>query len=146
MISLRWDRRRGRRALLAALLVPGAALVACGGDERDAAAEPVKVYFAGLAAGDGEQACEQISGEAQREMLGYLGDLLPEFGIRTCAEGIEALAGNMGADERAMLEDAAFEVELDGDRATVEPEGGTQAATVEKIDGRWLITGGLTGP
>ena len=45
-----------------------------------------------------------------------------------------------------MLEGVAFEVELDGDHATVEPDGGTQAADVERIDGRWLITGGLTGP
>lgn len=133
---------------LLGLVLVGVALPlgACGGDESDAAAEPVRVYFAALADGDGERACEQITGEAQREMLGYLGDLLPEFGVRTCAEGIEVLAGNMGADERAILEDATFEIEIDGDRATVEPEGGTQAASVEKIEGRWLITGGLTGP
>lgn len=117
----------------------------CGGDDADSAKKPVEVYFSALADGDGEKACEQISGEAQREMVGQLSGLVPEAGAATCPDAVEALAGNLGLDEKALLEDAAFKVTLDGDRATVAPDGGTEAADVEKIDGRWLITGGLTG-
>jgi len=130
----------GKVLLLAALPF---ALVACGGNEEDRAAEPVKSYLAALADGDGERACDQLTGNAQRELIAGLAEGLPEAGVMTCEEAVEKMSGIVGPDEADLLSDAEVEVTLDGDRGKARPVEGTDTIDIVKSDGRWLIDGGF---
>jgi hypothetical protein len=133
---------RGLPVIVASIVL----LAGCGGGDSDDPAEPVRVYFDALADGNGERACGQVTGAAQREMVGYAAEMLPEFRITSCASAIRRLAGVLGPDERALLKEASFTVKRNGDQATVTPKGAARPAQVERISGRWLIAGGLTGP
>lgn len=129
---------------LLAVLAAAFTFAGCGNSTADDAAQPVKTYFDALADGDGERACDQLAGEAQRELVVSAVEQVPELNITTCAETVEAVSGMIGPDEESRLRDAEMRVEVDGDTATVTPEGGTDSAEVAQIDGRWLIVGGLS--
>lgn len=126
------------------LVVAAFAFVGCGNSPADEAAQPVETYFDALADGDGERACDQLAGEAQRELVVSAAEELPELGVTTCAETVEAVSGIIGPDEESRLRNAEMRVEVNGDTATVTPESGTDSADVAKVDGRWLIVGGLS--
>jgi hypothetical protein len=104
----------------------------------------VKTYLSALADGDGERACDQLKGSAQRELIAGLAETLPEAGVLTCAEAVEKMSGLLGPDEAGLISDAEVEVTLDGDRGKARPVEGTDTIDVVKSDGRWLIDGGFS--
>jgi hypothetical protein len=132
------------KAAVTALAVLGIPAMAagCGGSDGGAA-DPVESYLAALADADGERACEQLSGEYKREFLASYMEGFPEIRATTCEDVVAKVSAMLGVDELQMLREAEAHAEVDGDRATVTIAGGTNTATVRRIDGRWLIVGGL---
>lgn len=100
----------------------------------------MKTYLEALADGDGEKACDQLTGEAKRAVLDEISGQLPEFGAASCEDALDTLAENLGEDEKSALRDAEIEVKVDGDTATARPAKGTDDAELRKIDGKWLIS------
>lgn len=134
------------RGRIASTVLVGAAsvvLVGCGGSDSADAVAPVQTYLRALSSGDGETACAQFSGAYKREFLASYMDGFPELGATTCGEVVDKLSAMLGSDETAALREAEAKSEVEGDRATVTITGGTSAATVQRIDGEWLIVGGL---
>lgn len=134
----------GRRRLAAGLTVALAAagIVGCGGT-GGGAESPVETYLAALADADGERACDQFSGEYKREFLASYMEGFPEMEATTCEEVVVKVSAMLGVDEVAMLRDAEASAVVDGEQATVTIIGGTNKATVRRVDGRWLIVDGL---
>jgi len=128
-------------ALLLAALAGG-----CGGDSADAE-ETVSSAISGLADGDGQQVCENITPAAQRRILALLADGplgLPSIRAKTCAEGIVKLYAKLTEPQRAVLRDGEVgEAKVEGDKAEVRVIGLAMRAELQKIDDRWMITGGL---
>ncbi len=136
-----------RRLLLAvALLTVGLpTLAGCGGDGDEAAvANTVETYLSALAKGDGQEACDQLTGSQARKVLEGFVVQLPELQATSCADALSKLSGSLGGEEKGGLEDAeATNVEIRGDSATAEVVGGTQTVSLTRTDGHWLISGGL---
>jgi hypothetical protein len=84
-----------------------------------------KAGFAVAAATLALGACGSSEGAARDAVTGYLG----------------AVADGDG--ERAMLRDAEVEVEVNGDQATATIVASGQEVPLRKIEGEWLIDGGL---
>lgn len=132
-------------AMVMACCAAAVALGACGGGDEGAVEDTVQTYLSALANSDGATACDQLTGEAQREVVASMRAQLPELETTTCEDGLTMLGANIGADEEGALADVEFEsVVIDGDSATATPEAGTGEAELVKVDGRWLISGGVT--
>lgn len=137
-------RRRASRAVGAAVvvgLVP--LLVGCGGDGAGSPKAPVEAYLSAFARGDGAGACAQFSGAYKRQFLASYMDGFSELGATTCPEVVTKLSSSLGSDEVGQLAEAKATAKVNGDRATVTVAGGTNTATVQRIDGHWLIVDGL---
>lgn len=118
-------------------------LSACGGTGAPSATDPVETYLRALASSDGEEACAQFSGAYKREFLASYMEGFPEMGATTCGEVVEKVSAMLGSDEVTVLRGAEAKADVDGDRGTVTIAGGTSTAAVQRVDGRWLIVGGL---
>jgi hypothetical protein len=129
--------------ILAALLAAG-----CGGsaDSDEAGVEDtITSYLSSIASGDGGTACEQLSGFEARSIFEEALIVLPELRATSCADALTELSGSLGGPEKDALEAAEVEqVKVDGDVATARIVGGTKTASLEKIDNRWVISGGIT--
>lgn len=148
---------RATRWALAALAI---ALVAgCGGEsDEDAARQAVEEYFLALLDGDGEAACDQLTGEAERSAVEGFTMLLPEVQLSdplvSCPSLIEEVNDQLGADEiaelRTVIEDGDFveSVAVDGDTATavaINPDEGEAEIPLSKSADEWFISD-LAGP
>lgn len=122
------------------------ALAGCGGaDENGAVQNTVKTYLSAFADGNGQKACDQLTGQETRTIVQGAVERLPELQSATCPDALSKLSGSLGADEKQTLRDAKItNVHVTGDSATAEVVGGTQTADLTKAHGRWLISGGLT--
>jgi hypothetical protein len=136
-----------RRKSLAALAMALAITAwGCGSSDEDKVAESVQAYLGALADGDGEEACSHLSGNGQRELVGFVSQQLPEIGTISCPEVVEQLSGTIGPDEKPRLEDAEVtNVEINGDAATATIEGATVSPMLVKSGDDWLIDSGFTG-
>jgi hypothetical protein len=124
------------------LLATGLA-VGCGGSDDDPE-DVVRTYLEAVADGDGEKACDQLTGEAKRQAVDFLSSQAPEFGATSCEDGLDQLSENLGEDEKDILrEPGEATVEIDGDSATVTFEEATTPAELTKSGDDWLISGGL---
>lgn len=139
-------RPQPRAARLAALVV--IALVGCGDSADPQPQSPDEVVTAwtqAYAEGDGESTCQLMTDDAQEQMLN------PYVGIRpqqdhpldppvadTCEEAVAKLAESEPTDEPPDpgLDDS--NVDIEGDRAVVAPDGGF-CFFLERVDGDWLI-------
>lgn len=139
--------RQGRAirvvATVVALFCLPAALGACGGSSASSASEPVELYLQAIASGDGAKACEQFSGPYKREFLSSYMEGFSELGASTCEDLVDKLSALLGTDEVATLREAQVNADVNGDRASVTISGGGNTAAVQRVDGRWLIVGGL---
>ncbi len=134
-----------RAAVLAAALV--AVLIAgCGGDAADAQ-ETVSAAISGLATGDEQKVCAQLTAGAEKQLLAVLADNplgFPDIRAETCEAAITKLHDALSAPIRAVLEDGEVDdARVDGDTAVVHVVGAGMDVELEKISGRWKITGGL---
>jgi hypothetical protein len=128
---------------LALALGSGALLLGCGTSDRDRAAGTVKTYLSALADGDGKRACDQLTGQAQRDLVAGLLEKVPELAALSCPEAVRKIGALIGPDEKATLTEAKIRVTLNGDRAQAIPAGGTDTVDLVKTDGGWLISGGF---
>ena len=126
-----------------AVVLAVALVVGCGGSE-DSPEDVARTYLEAVADGDGEKACDQLTGEAQRQAVTFLAQQVPEFGATSCEDGLDMLGENLGEDEKEILRDPGeATVDENGDTATVTFENATTPAELTKSGDDWLISGGL---
>lgn len=134
-------------ARLAAIVGVVVALAAgCGGSGSDEAEVEgtVRAYLQAFAAGNGEEACSQLTGAQARSLFAEAVILLPELRITSCSDAVQKLAGSLGGPEREALDGAQIDaVKIDGDTATATIKGATQTARLTRESDGWFISGGL---
>jgi hypothetical protein len=121
----------------------GVLLSGCGASETERAGTTVKTYLAALADRDGQRACDQLTGEAQRTLVSGLIEELPELAALSCPDAVRKMGALLGPEERATLKHAEVRVTLDGDKAMATPVGGTDTVDLVKTESGWLISGGF---
>lgn len=136
------------RAVALALLLVAALVAGCGGDGDGAdAEETVSTAISGLAAGDEKKVCDQLTVAAQRKILVFLADNplgFPNIKATGCREAIDKLHAAFTPQQRNVLVDGEVgDAKLNGDRAKVRVIGAGMTADLQKIDGKWMIVGGL---
>jgi ABC-type glycerol-3-phosphate transport system substrate-binding protein len=127
-----------------ALVCLGALAAGCGGtSQSEKVKATVVTYFEAFAAGEGQRACDQLTGDQVRAVLDIAIEQVPELGARSCAQTITRLAQQLGADEKATLRSVdVFDVAIHGNTATAFVQ---HAAPIElrRTAGRWLISAGI---
>jgi hypothetical protein len=117
-----------------------------GASETEKVKAAVATYLDAFAAGDGQRACDQLTGEQVRVVTSIAIEEVPELGGRSCAEAVARLAQQLGADERAMLRGVeVFDVAIHGDTAPAFLKRGAPIGLC-RADGRWLIASGIGNP
>lgn len=141
----------------------------CGGDapadDMGAVENTVRTYLSALASGNGDRACAQLTGAAQREAVNLSTKTL-DLQVGTCADALDNFATKAGAaaadkvcGARADTEckriaskaatrvldgtkDAELRVQVSGDSATAGPAAGPEgySSQLRKVDGKWLIS------
>lgn len=120
-----------------------AVAVGCGQSETDAARFTVRTYLKALADGNGQKACDQLTGAEGRRVLDSVNQQLPELGVGSCAAAIRDVAKNLGPDEKQTLRSAKITVHVHGRQGAAVVAGGTTVASLVKTGGRWLISEGV---
>lgn len=134
-----------RRALMACLASGSLLATGCGGarSAEDVASDAVS----GLAAGDEQKVCAQLTEPAKRKLLAELaGDppLVEPIRARTCEEAITKVHAQLTEPIRAVLADGEVDdAQVDGDTAIVHVTGAGVDLELQKISDEWKITGGL---
>jgi hypothetical protein len=135
-----------RSVALAPLAVAALLAAGCGGDASKAE-DTVSTAISGLAKGDGKQVCDHMTAGAQKQILTLLADNplgFPDIKARTCTEGIVKLHAALSQVQRNILVDGEVgDAKITGDKAEVRVIGLGMRANLQKIDGTWMITGGL---
>lgn len=135
------------RLLTAVLLAVAALIAGCGDDDASNAQDTVSTAVSGLAEGDAKQVCDQLTVPAQKRLLVLLADNplgFPDIKAATCTEAVTKLHAVLTEAQRQVLVDGEVEeAKVNGDKATVHVTGAGMTANLEKIDGKWMITGGL---
>jgi hypothetical protein len=113
------------------------------GDAEDAAAA-ASAYFEGLAEGDGERTCDQVTAEGQQELAnaaegvpglsGECAEVIDQVGPQLPKEAVDRLRQTAAAID-------AGDVEIQEGVATVQVHGSTTPIQLEQEDGSWRITG-----
>lgn len=126
-------------SVLLALLVAG-----CGGDKA-AAQDTVTAAISGLAKGDGQKVCDQLTAGAKRQLLATLADNplgLADIHAKTCEAAISKLHDELPQPIRDVLTDGEVDdARVTGDTATVHVVGAGTDAELRKVGGTWKITG-----
>ena len=135
------------RAGLLAVLVIAAFLAAGCGSEADKAEDTASKAISGLAMGDEQQVCDQLTPAAQRKLLAVLADNplgFPDIRAANCEEAITKLHAELPPEIKAALEDGEVdEAKVEGEKAVVHVTGFGMDLELEKISDDWMITGGL---
>jgi hypothetical protein len=122
-----------KRLTLSAVVL--ALLAGCGGS--DTPEDVTRDFLQAMADGDGERACDLLTGDARREML--VAGAFFDAGDGGCPGAIEGITETLDEGELAKLRDAEVEeVEVNGDQATVKVKDG-DPAHLRKIEGEWRI-------
>jgi hypothetical protein len=131
-------------ALLAAAVLMAAG---CGNDDAGKAQETVSAAVSGLGKGDGKKVCDQLTAGAQKQILALLANNplgFPNIKATSCVEGITKLHAALSQAQRNVLVDGEVgDAKVTGDKAKVRVIGLGMQADLQKINGRWMITGGL---
>jgi hypothetical protein len=134
------------RAAVRATLHVAALVAGCGGDSAKAE-DTVSAAISGLSKGDAKKVCSQLTVAAQKKLLVVLADNplgYPNIKAATCQEGITKLHASLDKPTRAVLEDGEVDkAKINGDKATVHVTGAGMTLDLQKISGKWMITGGL---
>ncbi len=136
-----------RSTCLALLAVAALVAAGCGGSEEDDAKDTVSAAISGLAMGNEKKVCAQLTPGAQRQILVFLADNplgFPDIKASNCRDAINKLHAALTPAQRAVLEEGEVDqAKVTGDRATVHVVGAGMTAKLQKIDDKWMITGGL---
>lgn len=128
-------------AVLLALLVAG-----CGSD-KGAAEDTVSAAISGLADGNEQKVCDQLTAGAKKKLLATLANNplgFKDIRARSCEEAITKLHDALGEPIRAVLRDGEVQdTRVNGDTATVHVTGAGMDIKLRKISDRWMITDGL---
>ena len=117
-------------ALLAAVCAAG--VLACGGSDEQQVTDTVKRFYKAAAAGDGKQACAQLTPSARGG-----------GGVQQCEMAIEQLGQLGGAEAKRRI--AGVDVRkthVNGDTATTQAQVAGQTPVVlslRKVDGEWKL-------
>ena len=114
------------------------------GQRQDQVRDTVETYLTALADGDGERACDQLTGNARRKLVDSLTQQVPEVDATSCEDALAMVAANIGADEERTLKDAEItKVSGQGELGHSPARGADTDAELVKTDAGWLIDGGL---
>jgi hypothetical protein len=131
------------RGLVLSLLV-GLLLGGCGSssnDDEDSVKTVVSTYLNAFVDGNGDRACDQLTGDAKRHAVDAIRERVPELNITSCTQAIETLSENAGQDELNNLKDVEFEtVTINGEHASARPKGASTDATLTRTSAGWLIS------
>jgi hypothetical protein len=147
-IAIRRPRRgeaagRTTRTMTAAAVAVTILVAGCGGGSSASSqvTSTIKSYLADIANGNGPAACNQLSTAAKQQLAGASAS----FGAKTCPQAVLDASKELKGDEKqTLLKAKVIDVHVNGDTATANLKGGTRAAHLTKIGGRWLISGGFT--
>jgi hypothetical protein len=132
---------------LALLAVAAVMTAGCGGSDASKAQDTVSTAVSGLAKGDAKKVCGQLTVPAQRRLLVLLADNplgFPDIKATNCLDAITKLHAKLTPAQRNVLVDGEVEkAKVTGDKATVHVTGAGMTANLQKINGKWMITGGL---
>lgn len=131
-------------------LLAVAALIAggCGSSSDESMAQDtVSTAVSGLAKGDAKTVCDQLTVPAQRRLLVLLADNplgFPDIKAANCLDAVTKLHAKLTQAQRDVLVDGEVEkAKVTGDKATVHVTGAGMTANLQKLNGKWMITGGL---
>lgn len=124
------------------------AVVAIGcGDSTPTPEDVTSSAVSGLAEGDEEKVCAQLTEPAKRKLLEVIADnppIIEPVRASSCEEAITKIHAQLTEPIRAVLRDGEVEeADVSGDKATVAVTGAGTTVELEKIDDEWKITGGL---
>ncbi len=136
------------RSVTLALLAVAALLAAsCGESDADKAESTVSTAVSGLAKGDAEKVCDQLTPGAQRKVLAVLatGPLgLSPIRAVTCRQAVGELHDALPKVIRNVLVDGEVDdARVHGDTAEVHVVGAGMTADLQRFGDTWKITGGL---
>jgi hypothetical protein len=136
-----------RSVSLALLAVAVLMASGCGGSDASKAQETVSAAVSGLGTGDAKKVCDQLTAGAQKQILALLANNplgFPDIKATSCVEGITKLHAALTQVQRNVLVDGEVgDAKINGDKATVRVVGFGMQADLQKIGGKWMITGGL---
>lgn len=109
-------------------------------DDETAVGNVVTTYLNALAARDYGTACAQLTPQAQEEVL-TAAESAGLGGTGSCEEAIAAAFGTLTDQDLADLRDVPITaVQIEGDNATAEIQGGTGPIPLTRSRGGWLIS------
>ena len=136
-----------RSASLAPLAVAALIAAGCGSGDAGKAQDTVSTAVSGLAKGDAKKVCDQLTVPAQRRLLVLLADNplgFPDIKATNCLDAVTKLHAKLTQAQRNVLVDGEVEkAKVTGNKATVHVTGAGMTANLQKINGKWMITGGL---
>ncbi|HEV7882470.1 MAG TPA: hypothetical protein VGO81_02815 [Solirubrobacteraceae bacterium] len=136
-----------RSVSLALLAVAVLMAAGCGNDDASKAQETVSAAVSGLGKGDGKKVCDQLTVGAQKQILALLANNplgFPNIKATSCVQGITKLHGVLSQAQRnALVDGEVGDAKVKGDKATVRIVGFGMQADLQKLGGKWMITGGL---
>lgn len=102
----------------------------------------VRNYFLALARRDGASACSRLTPQARRTAIATVQGAKKKT-YRSCGKALEAVVA--GTDDKSLqaLDLNVTKSVTNGDRAKVAVENGTGDIQLQKLRGRWYITGGI---
>jgi hypothetical protein len=138
---------RVRAGALALLLGAALSLSACGGggggDDSSEVSDTITTYLSAIASGDGDEACEQLTSSEAAKVFQEATSALPELRATGCADALTKLSESIGGERKVLESAEVTDVKIDGDTATAGVVGGSATADLTKVDGTWLISGGI---
>jgi hypothetical protein len=133
------------RALVLMALLFAALAAGCGGGPSPE--ETVSAAVSGLSKGDEKKVCAQLTADAKRTLLEVIADnppIIEPVRAATCEEAITKVHAQLSQPIRDVLQDGEVDkAKINGDRAVVHVTGAGADVELQKISGRWKITGGL---
>jgi Domain of unknown function (DUF4878) len=127
------------KALICGVLVGAAALTGCGASDEEQVRSAVADYVEAVVEGDGDRACELMTGRARRTALAAA--------AFTGGDGCSGVMGRLrefydDGELRAMREFEIEGVRIEGERAEVtvpETVDDGDDTVLRKVEGEWLI-------
>ena len=121
---------------VAVALASVALLAACGGSSPE---EVVDEYLQAVLDGDGAKVCELLSDEARQAAE------REATAAESCEQALDIVTKEVPAGLEQAIEEDDVKVTEDGDTARAEIYDGAYAVELEKEDGDWDVTEGVTG-